>query len=156
MGGGDLVNHMKNIHEVKDHQPLSFSHVHCRGVAARAGSVDLIYSMDRKLGWGQNTPTTAPSCWGPFSKKFQPTTGWKSTMPIVQHSTKRHTTSMTFHHTHHNNTTHFLHGWSKSTSTTLTASPSARLGSSTSSARLMEGAWQKIKGHAERGRAHSH
>ena len=33
-----------HIHEVKDNQPLAFSHVCCRGVAARAGSVHLIYS----------------------------------------------------------------------------------------------------------------
>ena len=46
----NLVNHMKDIHGVKGNQPLSFNHVRCRGVAARAGSVHLIYSMDRKLG----------------------------------------------------------------------------------------------------------
>ena len=63
---------MKDIHEVKDTQPLSFNHGRCRGVAARAGSVHLIYSMDRKLGWkgGARTPTTAPSC--------------SSRMPILQ------------------------------------------------------------------------
>ena len=42
---------MKDIHEVKDTQPLLFNHVRCRGVAARAGSMHLIYSMDWKLGW---------------------------------------------------------------------------------------------------------
>ena len=45
MGGGAQITH---IHEVKDNQPLSFNHIRCRGVAARAGSVHLIYS---KLGW---------------------------------------------------------------------------------------------------------
>ena len=36
---------MKDIHEVEDTQPLSFNHVHCRGVAARARSVHLIYTQ---------------------------------------------------------------------------------------------------------------
>ena len=49
---------MKDIHEVKDTQPCSFKHVRCRGVAAKAGSAYLIYSMNEKL--GQNTPTTVP------------------------------------------------------------------------------------------------
>ena len=43
----DLVNHIKNVHEAKDNKPLSFNHVRCMGVAARAGCIHLIYSMDR-------------------------------------------------------------------------------------------------------------
>ena len=103
---------MKDIHEVKDNQPLSFNHVRCRGVAARAGSVHLIYSMDRKLG-RKGGARTHPQQHHPvpqgglFSKKFPPTTGspleCPQTMPKIQHSlvnTKRHTwTSITFHHT---------------------------------------------------------
>ena len=79
MGGGaqmTLWNHMKDIHEVKDTQPLSFNHVHCRGVAARTGSVHLIYSMDRKLGVARTHPQQHHhvSQEGPFSKKFWLTT----------------------------------------------------------------------------------
>ena len=107
----DLGNHMKDIHEVKDNQPLSFNHVRCRGVAARAGSVHL---MDRKLCRVRTRPHQhhpVPQG-GPFSRKFWPTTRSPQTMPILEHSlvnTKR--MSMTSHHTH------FLHGWSKSTYT---------------------------------------
>ena len=53
----DLVNNMKDIHEVKDNLPLSFNHVRCSDVADRAGSVHLIYSMDRKLGRKGGTKT---------------------------------------------------------------------------------------------------
>ena len=40
---------MKDIHEVKDTQQHSFDHVCSKSVAAEAGSVHLVYSMDRKL-----------------------------------------------------------------------------------------------------------
>ena len=74
-GWRSINDHMKDIHEVKDNQPLTFSHVRCRGVAARAGSVHLIYSMDRKLGSKggarihrqQHHPVPQG---GPFSNKF--------------------------------------------------------------------------------------
>ena len=52
----DLVKNMKDIHEVKVTQSLSFNRIHCRGVAARAGSVHLIYSMDQKLGGARTHP----------------------------------------------------------------------------------------------------
>ena len=131
---------LKDIHEVNDNQLLSLSHVRCRGVAARAGSVHLIYSVDQKLGQKGRARTRPQQHHpvpqgGPFSKKFRPTTRSPQTMPIVQHSLvniKRHTMmSMTFHHNH---TTHFLRGWSESTSTqsttfhTLTASSLCHLG----------------------------
>ena len=57
-----VVNHMKDIHEVKETQPLSFNHVRCRGMAARAGSVYLLNGPEAgSEGQGQNTPITAPS-----------------------------------------------------------------------------------------------
>ena len=109
--GVHLVNHMKDIHEVKDNQSLSFNHVRCRGVAARAGSVHLICSMNWKLGC-KGGARTHPQQHHPvaqgglFSKKFRQTTGSPGspqTMPIVWQSldnTKRHTmTSMAFHYT---------------------------------------------------------
>ena len=46
MGGGA----QKDIYEIQDTQPRSFNHACCRGMAAKAGSVHLIYSMDWKLG----------------------------------------------------------------------------------------------------------
>ena len=71
---------MKDIHEVKDN---SFNHVRCRGVAARAGSIQ----------WtGTHNSTIL------FLEDLQEP--MKSTMSIVQHSLDRHTkTSMAFHHT---------------------------------------------------------
>ena len=41
------IKYMKDIYEVQDFQPHTFNYVHCRGVAAKAGSVHL---MDWKLG----------------------------------------------------------------------------------------------------------
>ena len=52
---GDL-NHMKDITNIQDTQPLLFNHVSQRGVAAKAESV---LSMDRKLG---REPTIPPPC----------------------------------------------------------------------------------------------
>ena len=43
-------NHIKNISEVKDVQPRPFDYLCPRGVAAKAGSVHLMFSKDRKLG----------------------------------------------------------------------------------------------------------
>ena len=65
---------MKDIHEVKDNQPLSFNHVRCRGVAARAGSVHLIYRKLGRKGGARTRPQhhhPVPQG-GPFSKKFPP------------------------------------------------------------------------------------
>ena len=99
---------MNDMHEVKGTKPHPFHHVGCRDVAARAGSVYLMYSMDRKLdrkGGGQDTPTTAPSCSSRMpilqemlTNHWNPT-GSQQTMPLIQHGldTKRH--SMTFQHT---------------------------------------------------------
>ena len=87
-----------------------------------------------EAGRGQNTPTTAPSC---FSRRHVlqqiSTDHWKST-------NNAYTTAQPGQHQKaqndvngippHNNTTHFLRGWSKYTSTTfytLTASPPDRL-----------------------------
>ena len=102
---------MKDIHEVKDTQPLSFNHFHCRGEAARARSVHLIYLMDQKLG-REGGARTQPQQYHPvpqgrpFSKEFDrqlEAHQSPQTMPIVQHSldnTKGYTTmSMTFHNT---------------------------------------------------------
>ena len=99
---------MKDIHEVKDTQPLSFNHVRCRSVAARAGSVHLIYSMDRK--WGGHTRNSTLK--DALTDHRKPT----GTMPLVQHSLdKAHNNVNDI--PHHNHTTYFLRGWSKSTST---------------------------------------
>ena len=57
----DIVNHMKDINEVKDTQPLSFNLVRCSGVAARAGSVHFN---------GQQHHQDPVPQGSPFSKKF--------------------------------------------------------------------------------------
>ena len=138
---------MKDIHEVKDNQPLSFNHVHCRGVAARAESVNTLNGPEAgQEGKGKNTPTTAPSC---SSKRFilqeistnhrKPTRS-PQTMPIIQHSLAHNDVDDI---PPYNHATHFLRGCSKFTFTqsttfhTLKASPSATVpaippGSSTS------------------------
>ena len=101
---------MKDIHEVKDNLPLSFNHVCCRGVAARAGSVHLIYSMDRKLGrngGGKTHPQQhhpVPQG-GPFSNKFWPTTEVYNGDSTGQHQNDVDDIPW---HPHHNHTTHFL------------------------------------------------
>ena len=46
----DDINHMKDMHEVQDNQPGPFNCVCCRGVAAKARSVHLMYPMDRRSG----------------------------------------------------------------------------------------------------------
>ena len=108
-------------------QPCSFNHVHHRGVAAKAGSVHLVYSMERKGGARTHQQKHHPVLQGrPSCKNFdRPPTGSPQTMPLVQHSldqTKRNTmTSMTLHHTpYYKDTTHFLWERSKSTSTQST------------------------------------
>ena len=115
---------------------------------ARAGSVHLIYSMDR------NTPTTASSCsWRrpillEILTDYQKLTISPQTRPIVQHSlinTKTHTmTSMTY--PHHNHTTHFLHWWSKTTSTpSITLSSSQIVPThSTWTGRPLAGQWRGV------------
>ena len=75
MGGGAQNYLVNDIHEVKDTQLLSFNHVCCRGMAARAGSVHFINSMDRKLGRKVGARTHPQQYHpvpqgGPFSKKF--------------------------------------------------------------------------------------
>ena len=116
----------------KDDQPLSFYHVRCRSVAARAGSVH----FNGPEGRGQD----------------QPTTGSPQT---IQHSlvnTKRHT--MMFHHNplpawveqahlHAINNTDSL----SSSQTTIPPGLVNWL--------VNRGAWQKVKGHTERGYTHS-
>ena len=71
---------MKDIHEIKNNQPLSFNHVRCRGLAA---SVHLVYSMDWKLGWKGARPQQHHR----VSKKFAS----PQTMPIVRWSTPKGT-----------------------------------------------------------------
>ena len=61
MSTNDLVNHMKDIHEVKDNQPLSFSHVRYRGVSRKCA----FNILDCKGG-----AITHPHPVPPFSKKF--------------------------------------------------------------------------------------
>ena len=60
---------------VKDNQPLSFSHICCRGVAARAGSVYLIYSMDQKLGQKEGLQEISTDHWKEYS------TAWSTPSP---------------------------------------------------------------------------
>ena len=86
-------------------------------------SVHLMYSNDRRLGWKGGAWThpklrhSVPQG-HPFSMKFWLTTG---SQPEVQehchyslNSIKMHTmTSVCFHHTQHNGTTHFLWGGAK-------------------------------------------
>ena len=83
----DLVNHTKDIHEIKDNQPLSFNHVHCRGVAARAGSVHTQWtgSWARRERPEHAHNTILKEAHSP--RNFdRPPTGSPQTMPIVQHS----------------------------------------------------------------------
>ena len=112
MGGGaqnDYINHMKDIHEVQDIQPRPFidNHIHWSGVA---GSVHLIYWMDRKLGQKggvrthpqQQHPVPQER---PFSIKCWPTTGCPQTMPqkTKEHQNaccECHSTTHTHTHTH--------------------------------------------------------
>ena len=126
---------MKDIHEVKDNQPLSFNHVHCRGVAARAGSVHLIYSIDRKLGQKGGDRThpqqhhPVPQG-GPFSKKFDrpPEAHRKSTNNANSTAQPGTMILMTFHHTP--NTTTKLTSCVRGANPpphNFTASPPARL-----------------------------
>ena len=107
----------------------------------------------------QNTPTTAPSCSSRtpiFQEIFQKPIESPQTMTIVQHSLDSDSNDIP-PHPHHNHTTHFLCGWSKSTSTqfgqTVLAIPP---GSSTSLIGLEapNGRGSKVKGHTEWGRAH--
>ena len=101
-------------------------------------------------GRGRTHPHPVPQG-DPFSKKFRPTihrtawstpkgTQWCPTIP------------------HHNHTTHFLRAWSKSTSTHLNlfSVPAIPPGSLTGLCQANGGAWQKVKGHAERRRARLH
>ena len=108
-----LVNHMKDIHEVKDNQPLN--HVRCRGVA---GSVHLTYSMDRKGGTRPHPQQHHPvPHGGPFSKKFPPTTrsppkvhNVNSTAQPGQHQKAHNDIDGIPPHPHHNHTTHIQRG----------------------------------------------
>ena len=76
----DLVNHIKDIQEVKDNQQLSDHDVRCRGAAARAGSVHLIICTQMTRSWAGGRDRTHPQQHHPaphrgqFSKKFWPTT----------------------------------------------------------------------------------
>ena len=74
MGGGapGPLNHIDMRYIVQDIQSRPFNHVCCRGVAARAESVYLMYSNEWKLDWkgthpNQNHPVLHGS---PFSMKI--------------------------------------------------------------------------------------
>ena len=120
---------MKDIHEVKDNQLLPFNHVCCRGVAARAGSV-------QTGSWPEGRARTRPQHHHPvpqggsFSKKFQPSTG----SPPEVH--KQYTAWVEqIHHTF-NNLSH-----TESFSSSLTV-PAILPGSSTRTGGPLPGQWR--------------
>ena len=68
-----------SLRYIEDLQPSIFNHVHCRGMAAKAWSVQLIYlKLYRPKGRGQDTPTTVPS----HSSRTP------ITLSLIQHHTK--------------------------------------------------------------------
>ena len=88
----------------QDMQPRPFNHIRCKGVG---GSVHLMYSNERKLGGAR----THPKRHHPvrlFSMTHHP-----QTLPL-QHEND---VSATTPHPQHNGMTHFLGGWSNTTST---------------------------------------
>ena len=104
------------------------NHVYYRGVAARAGSVHLMYSNDRKLGWNWGPRTTQNNNilflkdahsqskieWPPKVHKH---CHYHSTASTA--SNAHNDVSATPPHPQHNGTTHFLSEWSNTTSTQL-------------------------------------
>ena len=120
---------MKDIHEVKDIQPLSFNHVHCRGVAARARSVHTgSWAIREGQEHAHNCSSRRPILQEISTDHPKSTNNANNTEQPGQHQ-KAHKDVDDIPPT----TTHFLRGWSKSTSTqsttfhTLKASPPARL-----------------------------
>ena len=110
---------MKDIHEIKDNQLLSFNHVGCRGVAARAESV---YSMDRKLDWKEgpehihnSTILLLKEAHSPRNFDRLPGAHRKYTNNAAQPGQHQNDVDDIPPHPHDNHTTHFLHGWSRST-----------------------------------------
>ena len=116
MSTNDLLNHMKDIDKVKDIQPLSFNQV----------QVCILYTQ-----WTgsrtQNTPSTAPPCSSrrPILQEIlteahrKSTNTANSTAQPGQHQKAKNDVD-DIPPCHHSHTTHFLRGWSKSTSTQST------------------------------------
>ena len=104
---------VKDIHEVKLNQPLSFNHICCRGVAARVGSVHLIdWKLGRKGGarthpqWHYSVEAHSPrNSYRPPEIHRKSTNNASSSLV----NTNGHTmTDDIIPHPHHNHTTHFL------------------------------------------------
>ena len=95
------LNHIKDISEVQDVWPRPFNCLCHRGVAAKAGSVHLMFLMDRKLdqkGGARPYPHQHhPMLQGPpFSIKCTLATGSAQTIPQKEHT---HTAVTTPKHT---------------------------------------------------------
>ena len=98
-----------NIKEVQGIQPRPFNRVCCTDVAARAGSVHLMYSGDRKLGQKGGARTTS-SCTSILNKNLtdhrKSTNLITNTAQLPQHQNACNDVSPIPPHPQHNGTTH--------------------------------------------------
>ena len=158
---------MKDIDEVKDIQPLSSS---AAGVWQLEPEVCILYTQWTRSWAGKEGPEHTHNSTILFLKEAHSPRNFDwPPLEVHANSTAQPGQYQKDDIPHHSHTTHFLRGWSKSTSTqsttfhTLTASPPARLCppfhlhlTEPDWKASIEGAWQKLKGYVVRGSAHPH
>ena len=127
MGGGAQQTTWKTSTrwKITNHSHSIMFTVHCRGVAARVGNVHLVHWVG-----SEHMHHPVPQG-GPFSKKFWPTTGWKSTKNLNS------TGTMTY--PYHNCMGGLFHSLFSSQTVLINLNRTANGGGVT-----------KVKGHAER------
>ena len=112
----DLVNHVKDIHEVQNTQSHLLNHVCCQDLAAKPGCVHTQWTRSRE---GPQHTHNSTILRMPILQEIL-TNSWKSTKNAS--SATRPGQHQKVHNdiNDHNHITHFLCGWSNTTSTKST------------------------------------
>ena len=105
----DLVNHMKDIHDVQDTQPHLLDHVRYRDMAAKPGSVQWTGSREGPQHTHNSTILRMP-----ILQEIL-TDHQKSTGSLQNNEAQKVQSDINDHN--HNDITHFLREWSNTSST---------------------------------------